>query len=62
MEDTNADLIRQEVPKIGRLKVLREKAYRQLGILRKNKDTIETLKKNIIEDVNKDNKKNRICI
>lgn len=55
MEDTNADLIRQEVPKIGRLKVLKEKAYRQLGILRKNKDTIETLKKNIIEDVNKDN-------
>ncbi len=55
LEDTNADLIRQEVPKIERLKILREKAYRQLKILRKNKDTIETLKKNIIEDVKKDN-------
>ena len=54
LEDTNADLIRQEVPKIERLKILREKAYRQLKILRKNKDTIETLKKNIIEDVKKD--------
>ena len=29
LEDTNADLIRQEVPKIERLKILREKAYRQ---------------------------------
>ena len=50
LEDTNADLIRQEVPKIERLKILREKAYRQLELLKKNQDTIEALKKNIIED------------
>ena len=50
LEDTNADLIRQEVPKIERLKILREKAYRQLELLRKNHDTIEALKKNLIED------------
>ena len=42
LEDTNADLIRQ--------KILREKAYRQLELLRKNQDTIEALKKNLIED------------
>ena len=46
LEDTNADLIRQEVPKIERLKILREKAYRQLELLRKNQDTITALKKN----------------
>ena len=45
LEDTNADLIRQEVPKIERLKILREKAYRQLELLRKNQDTIAALKK-----------------
>ena len=50
LEDTNADLIRQEVPKIERLKMLREKAYRQLEILKENQDTIEALKKNLIED------------
>ena len=50
LEDTNADLIRQEVSKIERLKILREKAYRQLELLRKNQDTIEVLKKNLIED------------
>ena len=50
LEDTNADLIRQEVPKIERLKILREKAYRQLELLRKNQDTMEALKKNLIED------------
>ena len=50
LEDTNADLIRQEVPKIERLKILREKAYRQLELLRKNQDTIAALKKNFIED------------
>ena len=50
LEDTNADLIRQEVPKIERLKILREKAYRQLELLRKNQDTIEALKKILIED------------
>ena len=50
LEDTNADLIIQEVPKIERLKILREKAYRQLELLRKNQDTIAALKKNLIED------------
>ena len=50
LEDTNADLIRQEVPKIESLKILREKAYRQLELLQKNQDTIEALKENIIED------------
>ena len=45
-----ADLIRQEVPKIERLKILREKEYRQLELLRKNQDTIAALKKNLIED------------
>ena len=50
LEDTNADLIRQEVPKIERLKILREKAYRQLELLGKNQDTIAALKKNLIED------------
>ena len=50
LEDTNADLIRQEVPKIERSKILREKAYSQLEFLRKNQDTIEALKKNLIED------------
>lgn len=53
LEDTNADLIRQGVPKIERLKTLREKAYRQLEILKKNQDTIEALKKNLIEDTDK---------
>ena len=32
LEDTNADLIRQELLKIERLKILREKAYRQLEL------------------------------
>lgn len=41
------------MPKIERLKILREKAYRQLEILRKNQDTIEALKKNLIEDKDK---------
>lgn len=53
LEDTNADLIRQGVPKIERLKTLREKACRQLEILKKNQDTIEALKKNLIEDTDK---------
>lgn len=53
LEDTNADLIRQEVPKIERLKILREKAYRQLEILRKNQETIEALKQNLIGDQRK---------
>ena len=53
LEDTNADLIRQGLSNIERLKILREKAYRQLEILRKNKDTIEILKKNLIKDTAK---------
>ena len=48
LEDTNADLIRKKVPKIERLKLLREKAYRQLEILRKNQKTIKVLKNNFI--------------
>ena len=55
LEDTNADLIRQEVPKIERLKILREKAYRQLRILKKNQETIAMLKNNIIGDKVKNN-------
>ena len=47
LEDTNADLIRKNVPQIERLKILREKAYRQLEILKKNHLQIETLKKNL---------------
>ena len=49
LEDTNADLIRQKVRKIERLKILREKAYRQLKLLKKNQDTIETLKKILLK-------------
>lgn len=55
LEDTNADLIRQEVPKIERLKILREKAYRQLEILKKNQETIEALKQNLIENPGNNN-------
>ena len=54
LEDTNADLIRQDVPKIERLKILRKKAYRQIQILRKNQETIEALKQNLIEDTEKE--------
>ena len=50
LEDTNADLIRQEIPKLERLKILREKAYRQLELLKRNQATIETLKQNLIEN------------
>lgn len=55
LEDTNADLIRQGVPQIERLKLLREKAYRQLEILKKNQETVEALKQNLIEDSRKNN-------
>ena len=51
LEDTNADLIRQEVPQAERLKILREKAYRQLELLKRNKDAITTLKHNLIEGI-----------
>lgn len=49
LEDTNADLIRQGVSQIDRLKILRDKAYRQLQSLLKNQKTIETLKAHLIE-------------
>ena len=57
LEDTNADLIRQEVPKLERLKILREKAYRQLELLKKNQAAIEVLKYNLIEETKKNNRK-----
>ena len=53
LEDTNADLIRQEVPKLERLKILREKAYRQLELLQKNQAAIEALKQSLIENTAK---------
>ena len=34
-----------------RLKILREKAYRQLELLKKNQDTIDALKNNLIKDI-----------
>lgn len=55
LEDTNADLIRQEVPKIERLKILREKAYRQLEILKKNQEAIVALQQNLIKNSEKSN-------
>lgn len=36
LEDTNADLIRQGLSQVERLKILRDKAYRQLQALRNN--------------------------
>lgn len=53
LEDTNADLIRQKVPKLDRLKILREKAYRQLEILKKSQVAIKVLKQNLIEETKK---------
>lgn len=53
LEDTNADLIRQKVPKLDRLKILREKAYRQLEILKNNQERIEYLKQNLVENLDK---------
>lgn len=52
LEDTNADLIRQGMDQIGRLKLLREKAYRQLNILRKDNKMLDNLKQNLIENKN----------
>ena len=49
LEDTNADLIRQEVPQIERLKLLREKAYRQLHLLKENREAISALNQRLIE-------------
>lgn len=53
LEDTNADLIRQGVSQIDRLKLLREKAYRQLQSLRDNQKAIEKLKAHMIEQKRK---------
>lgn len=50
LEDTDADLISQGFINIERLKILREKAYRQLEILKKNQETLDAWKKNLIED------------
>lgn len=50
LEDTNADLIKQKVPQLERLKLLREKAYHQLKILEKNQTALEALKRNLIEE------------
>lgn len=52
LEDTNADYIRQGLSQKERLKLLREKAYRQLKTLQNNKKTLETLKTTLIEDKN----------
>lgn len=62
LEDTNADLIREEIPKIERLKILREKAYRQLNILRKNKDTLETLRKSLTDNMDILNKQKKYIL
>ena len=53
LEDTNADLIRQEVPKLERLSILREKAYRQLELLKKRQETLKALKQNFLEETDK---------
>ncbi len=53
LEDTNADLIRQGLPQLERLKLLREKAYRQLEILKKNSKTLDVIKQNLIAGTGK---------
>ena len=55
LEDTNADLIEQGLSQSERLKILREKAYRQLNLLRSDGKMIENLKSSIIKngDTNK---------
>lgn len=45
LEDTNADYIRQGLSQTDRLKLLREKAYRQLQVLRRDKTSMNGLKK-----------------
>ena len=50
LEDTNADQIRQGLSQIDRLKLLREKAYRQLNILRSNTKALEGIKQSLIFD------------
>ena len=49
LEDTNADLIAQGLSQTERLKLLREKAYRQLELLRNNGKVIEDLKHSLLE-------------
>lgn len=56
LEDTNADLIEQGLSQSERLKILREKAYRQLNLLRNDGKMIENLKSSIIN--NSDTNKN----
>ena len=58
LEDTNADLIRQGLSQIDRLKLLREKAYRQLNILRNNSKALEGIKQSLISDDTNGDKKN----
>lgn len=50
LEDSNADYIRQGLPQVERLKLLREKAFRQLQILRNEKSSLDGLKKALIND------------
>lgn len=49
LEDTNADLIRQGLSQVDRLKILREKAYRQLQSLQNNQKVIKSLNNYLIE-------------
>ena len=53
LEDTNADLIRQGIDQIDRLKLLREKAYRQLNILKNNSKALDKIKHSLISDNSK---------
>jgi len=46
-------LIRQGLPQLERLKLLREKAYRQLEILKKNSKTLDVIKQNLIAGAGK---------
>ena len=48
LEDTNADLIRQGLPQLERLKLLREKAYRQLQTLLNNSRALDTIRDTLI--------------
>ena len=50
LEDTNADYIRQGLSSVERLKLLREKAYRQLQILRSDKSSLDGLRKIVAND------------
>lgn len=50
LEDTNANYIRQGLGQMDRLKLLREKAYGQLRILRNERDSLDGLKKALISE------------